>query len=101
MSSAYASKTGRDRKEFLKMMEAETWIMAQRAVELNMVDQIMEPQQQSVQMAASAFPLLSDEQKERARDMLEARDKAEQLEAAKAGARLRLLSLEGEKRRKM
>lgn len=100
MSSAYVDKTGGDREEFLKMMEEETWITAERAVELKMVDQIMEPQTQTVQMAAGAVPLLTREQKETARDMMEAKRKKEQEKAGKARARLRLLNLREAKRRK-
>lgn len=77
MSSAYAEKTGRDREEFLAMMEAETWITADRAVELGMVDQIMEQGRQPMQMTAGALPLLTDTQKEKARNALEADRKKE------------------------
>lgn len=99
ISSAYTAKTGRDRQEFLQMMEKETWITAEKALELKMVDQIMEPQKQTVQMAAGAMPLLSDAQKETARGMLEARKREEKQKVTKAEARLKLLNLSKARRR--
>lgn len=100
MSSAYTAKTGRNREEFLQMMEQETWITAEKALKLKMVDQIMEPQKQNVQMAAGVVPLLSDAQKETARGMLEARRREERQRVTKAEARLKLLNL-NKARRKM
>lgn len=99
ISSAYTAKTGRDRQEFLQMMENETWITAEKALELKMVDQIMEPQKQTVQMAAGAMPLLSDTQKETARGMMEARKREEKQKVTKAEARLKLLNLSKVRRR--
>ena len=81
------------------MMEQETWITAERALELKMVDQIMEQKKQSVQIAAGAVPLLSDAQKETARGMLEARKREEGQRATKAEARLKLLNLNKARRR--
>lgn len=100
ISSAYTAKTGRNREEFLQMMEQETWITAEKAVELKMVDRIMEPQKQNVQMAAGAVPLLSDAQKETAKGMLEAGKREERQKVTKAEARLKLLNL-NKARRKM
>lgn len=99
ISSAYTKKTGRDRQEFLQMMEKETWITAEKALELKMVDQIMEPQKQAMQMAAGAVPLLSEAQKETARGMLEARKREEKQKVTKAEARLKLLKLNKARRR--
>ena len=99
MSSAYTAKTGRSREEFLQMMEQETWITAEKALELKMIDKIMEPQKQAVQMAAGAVPLLSDAQKETARGMLEARKREERQRVTKAEARLKLLNLKKARRR--
>lgn len=99
ISSAYTAKTGRDRQEFLQMMEQETWITAEKALELKMVDKIMEPQKQMVQMAAGAVPLLSDAQKETARGLLEARKREDEKKVTRAAARLKLLNLNNARRR--
>lgn len=41
IASAYVEKTGMDRQELLDMMNAETWISAERAVEMGFVDGII------------------------------------------------------------
>lgn len=40
LASAYVEKTGRDKDEILKMMDKETWLTAERAVELGFIDHI-------------------------------------------------------------
>ena len=42
LAGAYAAKTGRPRDEILKLMNEETWLTAERAVELGFVDGISE-----------------------------------------------------------
>ena len=41
LANAYMRKSGKTRDEIRAMMDAETWITAQRAVELGLVDEIM------------------------------------------------------------
>lgn len=48
LANAYVEKTGRPKEDILRMMEKETWITADRAVELGFVDGITEPAQQAV-----------------------------------------------------
>lgn len=43
MASAYIEKTGMTRDEVLKLMDKETWLPAQRALELGFVDEITAP----------------------------------------------------------
>lgn len=43
LASAYVAKTGREKKEILQLMEKETWLPADRAVELGFVDGITQP----------------------------------------------------------
>ena len=45
LAGAYAAKTGRPRDEILKLMNEETWLTAERAVELGFVDGISEDSQ--------------------------------------------------------
>ena len=40
LASAYIEKTGMDRAEIMRMMDTETWLTAQRAVELGFIDSI-------------------------------------------------------------
>ena len=42
LAGAYAAKTGHPRDEILKLMNEETWLTAERAVELGFVDGISE-----------------------------------------------------------
>ena len=41
MANAYAIKTGIDENELLNMMDAETWLTAQQAVDKGFADEIM------------------------------------------------------------
>lgn len=45
LAQAYREKSGMDEAELLKMMDKESWITAQRAVELGLIDAIAEPAQ--------------------------------------------------------
>ena len=42
LASAYVSKTGKSKEEILSMMDKETWLTAQRSVELGFIDSISE-----------------------------------------------------------
>lgn len=46
LSEAYARKTGRSKDEILKMMDKETWITAEKALELGFIDKIENSGQQ-------------------------------------------------------
>lgn len=100
ISTAYTAKTGKDRDEILEMMEAETWITAEKAVELGLIDQVMgQEEKEPAQMAAGTMPLLTEEQKEQARCMMEAKERKSIQKAAEARARLRLLNLNAQQSR--
>ncbi len=43
LASAYIEKTGMERDEILKLMDRETWLTADRAIELGFVDEITAP----------------------------------------------------------
>lgn len=51
--NAYELKTGLSRTELSKLMEAETWMNAKRAVELKFADKIMEDEKKAAQAAFS------------------------------------------------
>lgn len=43
LASAYVEKTGKSKEEIIKMMDAETWITADKAVEFGFIDSISQP----------------------------------------------------------
>ena len=94
LASAFCDKTGRAREEILAMMDRETWLTAQQAVEYGFVDRIMTPTaengQKPLQLAASLGGLLP--QKAIAYAKAHIRDNPA---AAKAKAEYEFLILEG------
>lgn len=58
VAAAYMDKTGKGQAEVLQMMERETWLTAQEAVDLGLADKIAE---QHVRLTASAGVLLPQE----------------------------------------
>ena len=44
LATAYAEKTGIDEEQILKLMDKETWLTANKAVELGFIDSISDPQ---------------------------------------------------------
>jgi ATP-dependent Clp protease protease subunit len=51
LASAYCTKTGMSKEEALAMMDKETWLTAEKAVEIGLVDKIMESK--NIQLVAS------------------------------------------------
>lgn len=43
LANAYVEKTGKNKEEIIKMMDAETWITADKAVEFGFIDSISQP----------------------------------------------------------
>ena len=89
LCSAYMDKTGMSEQEVLDMMEHETWLNAQQALERKLIDKIMFEQQEPVPMTAGLFALPSKEQLERTRKL------AMEPEREQALMNLKLLELEG------
>ncbi len=89
LCTAYMNKTGMTEQEALDMMEHETWLNAQQALERKLIDKIMFEQQEPELMIASMFALPSKEQMERARTLAMAP------EMERAMMNLKLLELEG------
>lgn len=98
--SAYVAKTGRPEAEIAAMMDAETWITAERAVELGLVDRVMQPDTGQKPLAADFYSgMLSKDALKRAENFL--KDQAAEPdffmpERAQAEAKLKFLKLKGE-----
>lgn len=89
LCAAYMNKTGMTEQEVLEMMEHETWLNAQQALEKKLVDKIMFEQQEPLPMTAGLFALPTKEQMEHARLLASAPEREHAL------LNLRLLELEG------
>jgi ATP-dependent protease ClpP protease subunit len=70
LSSAYTAKSGMTKEEALAMMEAETWLTAERAKELGLIDAVMFENNEPLRFTASTFILPSAEQMERVKKMI-------------------------------
>ena len=85
LSSAYTEKSGMTREEVLEMMENETWLTAERAKELGLIDDIMfaQPEPQKEAMAAGSG-LLSVAEIERIRGIMQSQKKLDAQAIAQA-----------------
>lgn len=74
IAEAYSRRTGMSKDKALALMDRETWLSAEKAVELNFADSIMDPAEVNIDMAAAIGSLpLTDKMIEQARkDMAEA-----------------------------
>ncbi len=84
IASAYVKKTGKPRQEILDIMDKETWITAEEAVEMGLIDKISEATVHKLVAAAYGSGLLSRAVIEKMKN---------QKAAIKAQAQLDLLSL--------
>lgn len=98
--SAYVAKTGRPEAEIAAMMDAETWITAERAVELGLVDRVMQPNTGQKPLAADFYSgMLSEDALRRAENFLKGQAAEPDFfmpERAQAEAKLKFLKLKGE-----
>ena len=98
--SAYVAKTGRPEAEIAAMMDAETWITAERAVELGLVDRVMQPDTGQKPLAADFYSgMLSEDAIRRAENFLKGQAAEPDFfmpERAQAEAKLKFLKLKGE-----
>jgi ATP-dependent protease ClpP protease subunit len=98
--SAYIAKTGRPEAEIAAMMDAETWITAERAVELGLVDRVMQPDNGQKPLAADFYSgMLSEDALRRAENFLKNQAAGPDFfmpERAQAEAKLKFLKLKGE-----
>ena len=100
ISSAYVAKTGRPEAEIAAMMDAETWITAERAVELGLVDRVMQPNTGQKPLEADFYSgMLSEDALRRAENFLKGQAAEPDFfmpERAQAEAKLKFLKLKGE-----
>ena len=98
--SAYIAKTGKTEQEIAAMMDAETWITAERAVELGLVDRVMQPDTGQKPLAADFYSgMLSEDALRRAENFLKGQAAEPDFfmpERAQAEAKLKFLKLKGE-----
>nr|DAW30254.1 MAG TPA: Putative ATP dependent Clp protease [Caudoviricetes sp.] len=98
--SAYVAKTGRPEAEIAAMMDAETWITAERAVELGLVDRVMQPDNGQKPLEADFYSgMLSEDALRRAENFLKGQAAEPDFfmpERAQAEAKLKFLKLKGE-----
>ena len=92
------AKSGMSRDDALAMMEAETWMTAEQALERGLIDKVMfdeEPEEKIPLVAGNMFKLPTDEMMNRVREMIKESDSHD---AAVAKARLRLIGMKGDNR---
>lgn len=77
LASAYVSKTGRPAEEILRMMDHETWLTADRAVEMGFVDTVAQEGMPSLTDGICG-QRLTDEVRERVIREKEAKDRLEE-----------------------
>lgn len=74
LCTAYTAKTGMSREEALAMMEEETWLTAEKAKELGLIDEIMFEETEKTVFTGSLFQLPGEEKMNRVRKMVEERN---------------------------
>ena len=98
--SAYMVKTGRPEQEIAAMMDAETWVTAERAVELGLIDRVMQPGSGKKPLAADFYSgMLSEDALRRAENLIKNQAEAPDFfkpERVQAEAKLKFLKLKGE-----
>ena len=96
MCQAYMAKAGMSREDALKMMEQETWLTAQQALERGLIDAILFEESQPEAMAAAVgFKLPTMEQLEKVKKMA-GKLKEPAFSMSETQAKLNLLRLRGE-----
>ncbi len=98
LCTAYMKKAGITEQEALKLMEAETWLTAERAKEKGLIDGIMFEENKSTDMVMTAGPLFTlpgEEKLEKARRMIKQAD-SDKESAFFMQQKLNLLKMKGE-----
>ena len=95
LCTAYTAKNGMTEQEALEMMEQETWLTAEKALELRLIDEIMfqDTAEDAPMVAGPLFALPSAEQMEKVRLMMQEKDQT--VDKAAAMAAFNLLKLRG------
>lgn len=99
IAAAYMAKTGKPEEEIAAMMDAETWITADKAVELGLVDHVMETSREAPSVTADyCAGMLSEAAMERIKYLCEGRGNnpgVAERELEKARARVNIMRLKG------
>lgn len=101
LCKAYMNKAGMTEQEALKLMEAESWLTAEKAKEKGLIDGIMFEEQQNenaVMAAGPLFTLPSEERMEKVKKMIKQAD-SDKESAFFIQQKLNLLNMKGELRR--
>lgn len=70
LCTAYMAKAGMKQEEALAMMENETWLTAEKALEKGLIDEIMFEEKETLVFTGSLFELPSEEKMDRVRKMM-------------------------------
>lgn len=98
LSNAYIAKTGKSKEEILSMMEDETWLTAEKAKELGLIDAVMFEQNTPLRLTASNFELPTEEKMNRVKKMIEEQGMGKDASAFLIQkSKLSLLRLKGER----
>jgi len=96
MANAYVAKSGMSKKEAIDMMEKETWLTAEQALERKLIDGIMFEAKEPLQLTASNFSLPTAEQLNRVKEVIKGQADGTAFLIQKS--KLNLLKLKGEQR---
>ena len=100
ITSAYMAKTGKTETEIAAMMDAETWITAERAVALGLIDRVMPLDTGQKTLAADFYSgMLGEDALRRAENFMKSQAKEPGFfmpERAQIEAKLKFLKLKGE-----
>ena len=99
IAAAYQAKTGMEKKKVLEMMDKETWITAERAVELGFADGILEDRKDEPIAAAAAGLTLSPGCIEKLRGIVKNRTDNGPDKKARADAEYHFMMLKGAQKR--
>ena len=95
--NAYMDKTGMESRELQELMDRETYLSAQQAVEYGFVDRVMFSE--NAQAMYNGFGMLTNEAIDKLRNMIKTPDQKDTdflISQKQAATRLRLLNLKGE-----
>lgn len=93
LANAYVEKTHKSKEEILRLMNKETWLTADRAVELGFIDAVSEPKNDALDAVAAVYGLrLTDEIKQRVQAEMAAAEAATKEQEARARIKEELLA---------
>lgn len=100
LCSAYVAKAGMSREDALEMMEAETWLTAEQALERGLIDKIMfaEEKAPDLLVAGPLFALPTEEQMAKVRNIVNQEETPGETDVFLLQAQLNFLKMEGEMR---